>query len=102
MSEWDGVVGLPSGAEQPFYRMIPDTADCIKLLGGPRGVRYVAQENLEALPSAVLWRAMRPSRAWLDAAVLALHETEQVREFVGRCHKDDGFRHYMRNTHTSA
>ena len=24
-------------------------ADCINLLGGPRGVKYVAQENLEPL-----------------------------------------------------
>ena len=24
--------------------------DCVGLLGGPRGVRYVAQENLEELP----------------------------------------------------
>lgn len=46
-----GVVGLPSGADQPFYRMIPDESDCTSLLGGPRGVRYVAQENLEPLQS---------------------------------------------------
>ena len=29
--------------------MVPDMADCEKLLGGPRGVRYVAQENLEPI-----------------------------------------------------
>jgi hemimethylated DNA binding protein len=52
VSHWDGVVGLPSGAEQPFYRMIPDNDDCVSLLGGARGVRYVAQENLEPLPAA--------------------------------------------------
>ena len=52
VSQWDGVVGLPSGAEQPFYRMIPDHGDCVSLLGGPRGVRYVAQENLEPLSAA--------------------------------------------------
>ena len=52
VSHWDGVIGLPSGAEQPFYRMIPDHDDCVSLIGGPRGVRYVAQENLETLPSA--------------------------------------------------
>ena len=51
VSHWDGVVGLPSGGEQPFYRMIPDHDDCVSLLGGPRGVRYVAQENLEPLAS---------------------------------------------------
>ena len=40
----------PAGADQPFYRMVPDMGDCVGLLGGPRGVRYVAQENLEELP----------------------------------------------------
>ena len=49
VSHWDGVVGLPSGAEQPFYRMVPHDPDCHALLGGPRGVRYVAQENLTPL-----------------------------------------------------
>ena len=43
VSQWDGVVGLPSGPSQPFYRMVPDDGDCYSLLGGPRGVRYVAQ-----------------------------------------------------------
>jgi len=50
VSGWDGVQGLPSGADQPFYRMVPDMGDCVGLLGGPRGMRYVAQENLEELP----------------------------------------------------
>ena len=52
VAHWDGVVGLPSGPDQPFYRMVPDAADCDRLLGGPRGVRYVAQENLEPLPAS--------------------------------------------------
>ena len=30
--------------------MLPDLADCVELLGGPRGVRYVAQENLVEIP----------------------------------------------------
>ena len=50
VSSWDGVQNLPSGTEQPFYKMLPDLADCIEHLGGPRDVRYVAQENLERLP----------------------------------------------------
>jgi len=49
VSGWDGVLGLPSGVEQPFYRMVPDMSDCISMLGGPRGIRYVAQENLEPI-----------------------------------------------------
>ncbi|KAL1505105.1 hypothetical protein AB1Y20_008864 [Prymnesium parvum] len=46
VAHWEAVASTPSGAEQPFYRMVPDQNDCISLLGGPRGVRYVAQENL--------------------------------------------------------
>ena len=38
VSQWDGVVGLPSGAEQPFYRMVPDHSDCVSLLGGTRAL----------------------------------------------------------------
>ena len=49
---WDGVVGLPSGPEQPFYHILPDTNDCITAFGAPRGSRYVAQENLETVPHA--------------------------------------------------
>ena len=52
VTDWDGVVGTASGAEQPFYRMLPDMTDCVQHLGGPRDVRYVAEENLEALPVA--------------------------------------------------
>ena len=52
VSGWDGVLGLPSGSEQPFYRVLPDMGDCVELLGGPRDVRYVAQENLVEVPPA--------------------------------------------------
>jgi len=46
---WEGVAGLPSGAEQSFYHIFPDTADCIEAFGAPRESRYVAQENLERI-----------------------------------------------------
>jgi hemimethylated DNA binding protein len=52
VSGWDGVQGLPSGPDQPFYRVLPDMGDCVELLGGPRDVRYVAQENLVEVPAA--------------------------------------------------
>ena len=52
VSGWDGVQGLPSGPDQPFYRVLPDMRDCVELLGGPRDVRYVAQENLVEVPAA--------------------------------------------------
>ena len=36
VSGWDGVQGLPSGPDQPFYRVLPDMRDCVELLGRKR------------------------------------------------------------------
>lgn len=49
VSKWEGVVGLPSGAEQPFYTVIPDEGDVEDFLGNGafRTNYYVAEENLE-------------------------------------------------------
>jgi hemimethylated DNA binding protein len=49
VSRWEAVVGLPSGVEQPFYRILPDEGDVENFLG-PNAFRssyYVAEENLE-------------------------------------------------------
>jgi len=48
---WDGVVGLPSGENQPFYYIIPDEADAMDSLTGSHAYRYVAQENILPCPS---------------------------------------------------
>lgn len=50
VSGWDGLRKSSRGGDQPFYRLLPDYTDCAELLGGPREVKYVAQENLERLP----------------------------------------------------
>lgn len=34
VSDWEGVVGLPSGIKQPFYRVLPDMSDCDEFFGG--------------------------------------------------------------------
>lgn len=47
VSRWDGVVGLSLLGEQPFFHVIPDEHDVHQVFGGPRGMRYVAQQNLE-------------------------------------------------------
>ena len=44
-SKWDGVMDTPSGAEQPFYRVLPDESDIAE--GSNIMARLVAQENLE-------------------------------------------------------
>lgn len=51
VSGWEGVVGLPSGGEQPFYRVVPDEGDVERFLGSSsfRASYYCAQENLEPL-----------------------------------------------------
>ena len=39
-----GVQDLPSGPDQPFYYILPDTNDCIEAVPAlPLGTRYVAQ-----------------------------------------------------------
>jgi hemimethylated DNA binding protein len=47
VSLWDGVRGLPRGAEQPFYDLLPDQDHCMEMFGSPRPRLYAAQENLE-------------------------------------------------------
>mmetsp|Transcript_29117 Transcript_29117/g.78072 ORF Transcript_29117/g.78072 Transcript_29117/m.78072 type:complete len:242 (+) Transcript_29117:549-1274(+) len=51
VSSWNGVQGLPSGSEQPFYHIIPDTNDITEAEPRSRSdFRYCAQENLSLLP----------------------------------------------------
>ncbi|PSC71606.1 F-box only 21 [Micractinium conductrix] len=38
-----------STAQQPFYHCLPDESDAIRLFGGVRITKYVAQENMEPL-----------------------------------------------------
>ena len=51
VSRWQGVVGLPSGSEQPFFRVVPDEKDVEEHMGEGefRPFFYAAQENLEAV-----------------------------------------------------
>lgn len=44
VAHWDGMAGVSS--DQAFYHVLPDTADCLAFLGGPRDWRYVAESNL--------------------------------------------------------
>jgi hypothetical protein len=32
--------------QKPFYHVLPDQEDCRTVFGGPRGMRYVCQDNL--------------------------------------------------------
>ena len=38
-----------SRGEQPFYHVIPDQPDCVRLFGEPRESKYVAQDNMEPI-----------------------------------------------------
>jgi hemimethylated DNA binding protein len=60
VSNWEGVVNLPLGAEQPFYKVVPDEEDVQAFLGPGRFRKhfYVAQENLEPV-SATRPEALR-------------------------------------------
>jgi len=51
-AKWDGVANTPSGAEQPFYRVLPDEAEIAE--HGPSTLaRLVAEENLELVDTFV-------------------------------------------------
>ena len=90
VSSWDGVQGLPSGAEQPFYRMIPDMADCVRLLGGPRGVRYVRPGAIDEDTNRLRAVARMGSEFFEEEdAVLAFGATWQVGSMGRTGHVDN-------------
>lgn len=39
----------PARGQQPFYHIIPDQPDCLRLFGSTRESKYVAQDNLEPI-----------------------------------------------------
>jgi hemimethylated DNA binding protein len=43
---WDGVRHIDDVLQKPFYHVLPDQEDCRTAFGGPRGMRYVCQDNL--------------------------------------------------------
>lgn len=48
--EWlEGNGMLPKRGQQPFYHIIPDQPDCIRLFGDTRESKYVAEDNLEPI-----------------------------------------------------
>ena len=53
VSHWDGLQDIANPQSQPFYQIIPDQNDCRNVFGGERSMRYVCQENLERLVTAV-------------------------------------------------
>jgi len=52
VSRWDGVQHLYNEGHDPtklpFYHVLPDQGDCMKVFGGERSLRYVCQENMVA------------------------------------------------------
>ena len=50
VSHWDGLQHIDNPNDEPFYHIIPDQSDCVKIFGGERPFRYVCQQNLERCP----------------------------------------------------
>jgi hemimethylated DNA binding protein len=50
VSRWDGLTHIENPNELPFYHILPDQTDCIKVFGGERQFRYVCEKNLEPCP----------------------------------------------------
>ena len=56
-AEW--AAQMSANPAQPFYYALPDEADCVRLFGGVRLTKYVAQDNVEILEGArVVHRAL--------------------------------------------
>ncbi|CAB9513357.1 Tetratricopeptide repeat [Seminavis robusta] len=51
VKHWDGVRHIEHPEQKPFYHVLPDEHDCHQVFGGPRGMRYVCQDNLVACRS---------------------------------------------------
>lgn len=49
---WDGLQHIENPMEKPFYHVLPDQNDCIKVFGGERPARYVCEDNLELCPES--------------------------------------------------
>ncbi len=49
---WQAQMGV-SNPDQPFYYVLPDSSDCIRLFGGTRLSKYVAEENIGELDEEV-------------------------------------------------
>lgn len=47
VSRWDGLTEIENPMELPFYHVIPDQNDCVRVFGGERPFRYVCEANLE-------------------------------------------------------
>ncbi|KAL6766563.1 hypothetical protein ACKKBG_A36535 [Auxenochlorella protothecoides x Auxenochlorella symbiontica] len=56
-AEWAAAMGVRP--RQPFYHVLPDEGDCVRLFGGVRVSKYVAQDNVVPLAGArVMHRAL--------------------------------------------
>ena len=78
VQNWEGVVGLPSGSEQPFYRVLPDEGDVRAFLGSQKAFRasyYCAQENLQALedPSVEAGAGAGAGPTGADSSASSIH-----------------------------
>lgn len=49
-AEWAAAMGV--APRQPFYHVLPDEGDCVRLFGGVRASKYVAQDNVVPLAGA--------------------------------------------------
>jgi hemimethylated DNA binding protein len=52
VSRWDGLQHIKHPELYPFYHIIPDQQDCIRVFGGERPSRYVCEANLVVCPTS--------------------------------------------------
>ena len=80
VTNWDGLQHVNDPQNHPFYHVIPDEDDCIRVFGGPRSFRYVCQENLELCKSTELSVDELNSKEWRwDTAKHAYVPSDEMR-----------------------
>jgi len=84
VSRWDGLQHVEDPQSHPFYHVIPDEADCIRVFGGPRSFRYVCQENLELCKSTELSVEELNSSEWKwDTVKQSYDPSDEMRFLYG-------------------
>ena len=55
VTRWDGLSDVKGNVnEMPFYHVVPDNNDCLRIFGSERKFRYVCDENLEICHGQIL------------------------------------------------
>jgi len=87
---WDGVQEIENPMEKPFYHVIPDPNDCIRVFGGERSTRYVCEDNLELCPKADRNISIDMEPVWTRTEDGDYKPPDEIKYRFGEDMEDDG------------